>query len=53
MRSVFFTLHTSHSALLLGVEFDDELLVDGQGNFVALGQRNYLAGQVGEVDLQP
>jgi hypothetical protein len=45
-------LRTPHS-FLLRVQFDDELLVDGQGNFVALGQRNYLAGQVGEVDLQP
>ena len=44
--------HT-HTSQLLGVQFDDELLVDWQRNFIALRQRNDLARKVGKVDLKP
>ena len=40
-------------AELLGVEFDDELLVDGLGDVGALGVAEELAGEGGTVPLEP
>src|SRR5271156_1761290 len=52
-RAGFSSLIKSVLSYLLAIQFDDQLLVYGQIHVFTLGQRQYLAGQICVIHLQP
>src|ERR1700691_4523030 len=52
-RACFSSLIESVLSYLLAIQFDDQLLVYGQIHVFTLGQRQYLAGQICVIHLQP